>query len=139
MALPLLIDSSAFIAAARPREARHEQVAELLTARSADGLAAPVTILAETMSFVLARFGIEQQRSLWDAFGRSGIEMIPADAELLAVARDIDRRYSDANFGFADCTLLASCEVLRTPTILSLDQRLRVYRPTFASAIELLP
>jgi predicted nucleic acid-binding protein len=137
--LPLLVDSSVFVAAARPSETHHRAAADALLAHSGQGLATPATILAETMSFILARFGIEQQRRFWDGFEHSGIEVVPVGSELLALARDIDRQYADASFGFADCTLLAACEQLGTASVLSLDQRLRVYRPSFAPALELLP
>lgn len=91
------------------------------------------------MSFIGERFGLLQQRRFWDGFANSGIEVAPVDAELISIARDIDRRYSDVGLGFADCTLLAACERTSSATVLSLDQRLRSYRPTFADALELLP
>ncbi|MDZ4064145.1 MAG: PIN domain-containing protein, partial [Coriobacteriia bacterium] len=101
------------------------------------GLATPVTILAETMSFIGARLGTDQQRRFWDAFMESGIEIIGADDELLRMAREIDRRYADLALGFADCTLLAACERERVAVVLSFDTRLTAYRPTFAPAIVL--
>jgi predicted nucleic acid-binding protein len=137
--LPVLIDSSVLIAAADTRETMHRASVAALEAHTPRGLATPVTILAETMSFILVRFGIDRQRRFWDGFASSGIEIVSVDAEMLGVARDIDRAYADANFGFADCTLLAACEVLRATTVLSLDQRLRAYKPTFGGAVELLP
>lgn len=91
------------------------------------------------MSFIRARFGLDQQRRFWDGFANSGIVVVPVDSELIALARDIDARYGDAGFGFADCTLLAACEQVGSATVLSLDQRLRSYRPTFANSLELLP
>lgn len=137
--MPLLIDSSIFIAAARPAESAHAAAAGALVEHAAEGLCTPVTILAETMSFVRARLGIEQQRRFWDGFSAAGIELVTVDLALLATARDIDRRYADAGFGFADCTLLAACEATGSARVLSLDQRLRAYKPSFAPALELLP
>ncbi len=134
-----LVDSSVLIAAARPRESLHATAADALQSHAAGGIGVPATILGETMSFLGARVGINAQRSFWDAFMRSGIEIVQADAELLEIAREIDRRYADAGFGFADCTLLAACERERCACILSFDSRLASYRPTFAAAIELLP
>jgi len=133
-----LVDSSVFIAAARATETHHARARAALDEHGADGLATPVTILAETMSFIGARLGVDQQRRFWDAFMESGIEIIDADAELLRMARDIDRRYEDLAFGFADCTLLAACERGRVARVLSFDTRLAAYRPTFAPALELL-
>lgn len=132
-----LVDSSVFIAAARASETHHVRARAALAEHDRDGLATPVTILAETMSFIGARLGTDQQRRFWDAFMESGIEIIGADDELLRMARDIDRRYADLALGFADCTLLAACERERVAVVLSFDTRLTAYRPTFAPAIVL--
>jgi predicted nucleic acid-binding protein len=134
-----LIDSSVFIAAARTSETHHQRARAALEAHAASGLATPVTILAETMSFIGARLGAHEQRRFWDGFIASGIELIPVDAELVQSAREIDRHYSDLALGFADCTLLAACERERTPHVLSLDTRLLAFNPSFAPALLLLP
>ena len=67
------------------------------------------------------------------------IEVAAADEALLGRAREIDVAYADAGFGFADCTLLASCEALRCARVLSFDRRLVMYRPSFATTLEVLP
>lgn len=98
-----------------------------------------MSILAETMSFVRARYGLRHQRRLWDALETSGIEILPADHDLVVAARAIDATYADAGFGFADCMLLATCEREQASRILSFDRRLAAYRPGFAPALEVLP
>lgn len=135
----MLIDTSVLIAAARPRERLHTSAAAALRSAEGESLAVPVSILAETMSLLRARSGVDQQRRFWDGYMASGIELIAVDVELLDAARDIDRRYEDVGFGFADCTLLAACERLRCARLLSFDRRLAVYRPSFAPALQLLP
>ncbi len=135
---PVLIDSSVLIAAARPSESRHADARAALE-RHAGSLAVPVTILSETMAFLVARLGIEQQRRFWDAFLVSGIELIATDGALLAEAREIDRSYADVSFGFADCTLLAACETLKAEALLTLDARLGLYRPRYASGMTIEP
>ena len=139
MSLPVLIDTSALVAAMNERETHHESVAEAFARLEPEGLLIPVTILAETMSFARARFGLRVQRRLWDGLGEAGIGIVPATAETIGRARDIDAVYEDSGFGFADCTLLATCEELRIVRVLTLDRRLALYRPTFATALELLP
>lgn len=121
------------------REKHHAAAAAALESAASDSILMPSTILAETMSFVRARFGLEQQRRVWDSLSASGIEIIAVGAELIEAAREIDRSYADVGFGFADCTLLATCEQERVARVLSLDRRLAVYRPSFASGLELLP
>jgi predicted nucleic acid-binding protein len=134
-----LVDSSVFIAAARVGETHHEAAKAALERYAPGGLATPVTILAETMSFLRARLGVEQQRRFWDAFLASGIEVLPVGVELLEHARAIDAAYADAGFGFADCTLLAACESERVAVLLTLDHRLAAYRPAFAQSLVLEP
>ncbi|MEI6622723.1 MAG: PIN domain-containing protein, partial [Actinomycetes bacterium] len=134
-----LIDSSVLIAAARITETNHAAARAAMEHYAPGGLGVPVTILAETVSFLRARLGIDQQRRFWDAFAVSGIELVAVDAELLERARAIDLAYADAGFGFADCTLLATCEQERVATVLSLDRRLGAYRPSFAPALLLAP
>lgn len=112
---------------------------EAILENEQDGLFTPVTILAETMSFLGARVGMEYQRAFWDGFMDSGIELVQADAELLKIAREIDRRYTDVRYGFADCTLLAVAELLQCEKLLSFDRHLAAYRPDFTDSLRLIP
>ena len=135
----ILVDSSVLIAGARPRDASHARAAAALEAVGEERLCLPVTILAETMGYLLRRDGIHGQRVFWDGFADSGIVTLAVDDGLIDMARDIDRRYSDVGFGFADSVLLATCEKQRCARVLSFDGRLAAFRPSFAEAIELLP
>ena len=137
--MPILIDTSAMVAAMNEQETHHARVAQALVRLAPHGLLIPSTILAETMSFARARYGLLVQRRLWDGISKAGIEIVPVDAELIARAREIDVAYEDAEFGFADCTLLATCERLRIARLFTLDRRLALYRPGFAEGIEILP
>jgi len=139
MPVPTLIDTSALVAAMSVSETHHVRTAEALKRLAPDGLLIPVNILAETMSFARARFGLDVQRVLWDGLAVAGIEIVPADAALIARARVIDVAYADAGFGFADCMLLATCEVRRIARVLTLDQRLAAYRPSFSAGLDILP
>jgi predicted nucleic acid-binding protein len=137
--LPILLDTSFLIAAARPREDNHPPAIRAFRDWSGTGFATPVTLLAESMGLVGSRWGVAQQRLFWDRFRASGIEVLYADAALLDRAREIEEHYAHAGFGFADCTLLAACEEHRIARILSFDRRLAIYRPTFAPGLEVLP
>lgn len=137
--MPILADTSVLLAAAVQRETKHKEAVAALQAASQHGIAVPVTILAETLGFAGSRYGLDHQRRLWDALSSSGIEVLPVGDDALAGAREIDKAYADAGFGFADCTLLAVCEEIRCARVLSSDARLRIYRPSFASALEVMP
>jgi predicted nucleic acid-binding protein len=132
-----LVDSSLLIAVANSSDSHHASAVGALT--DEPDLATPVTILAETMSFIRARLGATKQRAFWTAFMKSGIEVVEVGDELLQSALEIDERYRDAQFGFADSVLLATCEHLKCGRVLTFDKRVGLYRPTFASHLELRP
>ncbi len=137
--MPILTDTSVLLAAGVQRESRHEVAAAALREHAGDGLLVPLTILTELLCFARSRYGIEQQRRMWAGLSATGLTVVPVDLPMLSLARDIDTRYSDVGFGFADCTLLATCEALRTARVLSFDRRLAAYRPSFAQSLEVLP
>lgn len=85
------------------------------------------------------RYGFDHHRRLWANLQTSRVEILSVDTALLEEARRIDERYADIGYGFADCTLLASCELLGTARVLSFDRRLAAYRPTFAASLEIMP
>ena len=133
-----LVDTSVLYAAARPSESAHKSASRTL-ARHDGELLVPETVLSELMNLVRFRGGVHAQRAYWDGFMKSGIQVLAADAELLEVARRIDRSYEDAGFGFVDCVLLASCEREQCSRLLTLDRTLSLYRPTFTQVLEILP
>lgn len=135
----LLIDSGVLIGAAMPHDERHRDAESLLKAHARWHMGVPISVLSESMGFILRRAGGHRQRVFWDAFMRSGIELVPVDEDLIRHAREIDHAYADAGLCFADCTLLAACESLRCDTVLSFDRRLALYKPSFAKALTVLP
>ncbi len=139
MALSTLIDSSVLVAAANTRETHHLEAAHAISSLAGERAIIPITILTETLGFVRTRYGLDHHRRLWARLQATSFEIFPADTSLLEEARRIDERYADIGYGFADCTLLASCEVLRTARVLSFDRRLAAYRPSFASVLEVMP
>ena len=133
-----LVDTSVLYAAARPSEHAHQSATQAL-ARYSGNLVVPETVLSELMSLVRVRAGVHAQRAFWDAFMKSGIQVISADSELLEAARRIDSTYEDAGFGFVDCVLLAMCEREQCSRLLTLDRTLSLYRPTSAKVLEIIP
>ena len=139
MALSTLIDTSVLVAAANTRETRHSEAAHALRSLEGERGIIPITILTETLCFVRTRYGLDHHRRLWASLRASQFEVFAADTDLLDEARRIDERYADVGYGFVDFTLLASCEILKTARVLSFDRRLAAYRPSFASALEVMP
>lgn len=137
--MPVVLDSSVLIAAARSSETHHLAAAGALAAQESSGLVLPLTVLTETLAFHRRRWGVDIERAVWDRIAASNVTLFEIDSGVLRRARAIDNEYSDVGFGFVDATILACCEELRSTTVLSLDRRLSCYRPSFASALEVLP
>ncbi len=135
----ILTDTSFLIAAARPKESNHVRARVALAAHSRIQLAVPVAILAETMGLLKSHWGLHVQRHFWESLEASGIAILSTDTDLISAAHAIDSAYADADFGFADCVLLATCERERTARIMSFDRRLAAYKPSFAGSLELIP
>lgn len=137
--MPILTDTSFFFAVAHQKDDCHVAAVRALRDLEDAELAMPVTILAEMLGLAGSRLGVARQRQIWGVFRSSGIEVVSVGPDVLEEARRIDERYADVGYGFADCTLLASCEALRTARVLSFNRRLAAYRPSFASALEVMP
>lgn len=135
----ILVDSSALIALARSRDAYHDRAVAAFESVEGMRLGTPVVILAESMGFFARRDGAHAQRAFWDGFAASGIVTLPVDDELIEMAREIDRGYEDAGYGFSDSVLLATCERERCERVLSFDRRLAAFKPSFAEGLQLLP
>jgi predicted nucleic acid-binding protein len=134
-----LVDTSVLAAAASRRDTLHAEAVSVVTAHAKQRLVAPMTVLTETMCLIRARYGPDAQTTFWDGFTAAGIEVVSLDDAMLNAAREIERRYADTAYGFVDATLLATCESLRCARVLSFDRRLAAYRPSFATALEVLP
>jgi predicted nucleic acid-binding protein len=137
--LPTVLDSSVLIAAARSSEAHHEAAVAAMVAHEPGGLVLPVTVLTETLAFHRRRWGVDIERVTWERIAASSVKLLEIDGRILRRARAIDDEYADVGFGFVDATILACCEEARIATVLSLDRRLTCYRPSFASALQVLP
>lgn len=110
-----------------------------LAAHEPGGLVLPITVLTETLAFHRRRWGVDIERAAWERIAASSVTLLAIDGRILRRARAIDDEYADVGFGFVDATILACCEEARIATVLSLDRRLACYRPSFASALEVLP
>jgi predicted nucleic acid-binding protein len=99
-----------------------------------------VSVLTEAALLVEARLGMAFVRRLWDDVLDGVFEPLAVTPQVLALARAIDRRYGDANFGLVDCSCLALCELNRIATVFTYDRRdFALYRPAFTEALTLVP
>lgn len=137
--MPTALDTSVLIAAAKKSQTHHEAAVAAMAGCAADGLVLPITVMTETLAFHRRRWGTHVERDAWERIAASDMTVLAVDDRILKRARRIERDYADAGFGFVDATLLACCEEHRIVRILSLDRRLACYKPSFVSALEVLP
>jgi len=137
----ILVDTGALYALGDRRDTHHaEAVAFFRKAHPAGGFVLPLTVLVEAALLIEARLGMRPVRALWDDVGAGIFELLPVGDQTIALARQIDRRYTDLNLGLVDATCLALCEERRIGTVFTYDRRdFGAYRPTFAPALTLVP
>ncbi len=67
-------------------------------------------------------------------------ELLDLDIDDLGKARQIENRYSKANFGIVDATCFFLCEKHRIRKVFTYDRRdFGIYKPRFVESLELLP
>jgi len=137
----IIVDSGALIAAGHPGDANHARAVGVLRAATDSGerLLAPEPMLGELFGWFRRRDLSDRARRLWGLILRGAFEPTAMGADGVALAFDIDRRYADADLGFVDACLLATCERERCARLFTFDARLAAYKPTFARSLQILP
>ncbi len=137
----ILIDTGALYALGDRSDTHHQDaVAFFRQTRGQEVLAVPGPVLTEAALLIEARRGMQPVRALWDDVLDGVFELMAVSGETLALARAIDRKYADANFGLVDAVCLALCEQHRIGKVFTYDRRdFGLYRPTFADTLTLVP
>jgi predicted nucleic acid-binding protein len=137
----VLVDTGALYALGDRGDIHHkEALVYFRQAQRRESLALPICVLTEAALLVEARLGMRIVRRLWDDVVNGVFDILAETTETLALAREIDRRYSDANLGLVDCSCLALCEQHRITTVFTYDRgHFALYRPAFTEALTLVP
>ena len=134
---PLILDTSAFVALVDRAQHRHAECVHVLEGWTGQ-IATTEAVLTETLYMV----GSDWQRQVpcFDFFFRGAFLLVPTSPVSLHRAAALMRRYQDMPMDYADATLVALAEELRTNRVFTLDRKgFSIYRLHRDHAIEVVP
>jgi len=137
----ILVDTGAFYALIDKNDVNHSAAKEFY--RSVAGrevLCTSLPVLTEAWLLIDARLGSYFADRLWESVCDGTFEILPLEREDLALALEIESKYSDAAFGFIDATCFALCEKHKLRRVFTYDRKhFSIYKPHFTNALELVP
>lgn len=100
----------------------------------------PASVLPEVDYFVRKNLGQLAHLALLREITDGGLSVAELRREDYIRAREICTKYSDADIGLVDASVVAIAERLNEPKIATLDHRhFRLIQPRHVDALELLP
>lgn len=135
----LLLDSGALYALADRDDKWHARMVEALEGHPGDRVV-PVTVLTEACYLLNTHLGIAAERRLIRAILGGELLLEGVILSDLGRADQVLQKYSDANIGLVDATVVAIAERLGIRTVATTDRRhFSLFRPKHCRAFELLP
>jgi uncharacterized protein len=121
--LQLLIDSSALLAMIDIDDKYHRPATQFARSHAKAIFYLPETVFIETMVLVKARLGIEPAVKLGKRLMESACFLVtPWTPEDRQATWEIFSLYTDKNWSYVDCSLLAAARRLRISEIFTFDQ-----------------
>lgn len=137
--MPVLIDTSAVVAALDRADPAHDRVVAALGVERASILL-PVVTLPEVAYLVEARHGASRAAMVLTRITQGPWPIIGLEAADLSRTTELKGRYADAGLGFVDAALVALAERLGVIRVYTLDRRdFAMVRPSHVEALEVLP
>lgn len=119
----LLIDSGALLAMVDAGDKYHRLAATFTRQNSTAKFYLPETVFIETMVLIKARLGAQAAVELGARLTESvQFVVLPWTREERQATWQIFSRYTDKNWSYVDCSLLAAAHRLRIPAIFTFDQ-----------------
>ena len=135
----LLLDTGALYALADRDDKWHAQMVAALEGRPGDRVV-PVTVLTEACYLLGTHLGIAAERRLIRATLEGELLLEGVILSDLERADQVLEKYSDANIGLVDATVVAIAERLGIRRVVTTDRRhFSLFRPKHCRAFELLP
>lgn len=137
--MSLVLDTGPIVAALNRRDRDHQRCARLL-ADADEELAVPGPVLVE-VDYWLTKLGGPQVWARFVTDVASGAYRVvhPIEADLVRAA-ELETAYQDLRLGFVDASVIAICERLQEPKVVTLDRRhFSVVKPRHCSALQLQP
>ena len=122
----IIIDSGAILAAIDDGDKFHNSAANFLRSQSDEVLfLVPELIFSETMTLIKARLGAIIAINVGERLRQSSrfqiLEQSEADRDL---TWEVFQRYSDKNWSYADCSILALSDRTKTNIVFSFDHHI---------------
>ena len=137
MANELLLDTGAFVALVDRSEGRHADCVAVLD-RWSGAIVTTEAVLTETLYLVGPRW--QAQKICLEFLLRGAFLVVPSSQASLKRVSVLMEKYRNVPMDYADATLVALGEELRTDLVFTLDRRgFSVYRLTQRKAFQLVP
>ncbi len=135
----IIADTSGLIAFFSESGPQHDAVVEWLDKHDPVMVVSPY-VIAEVDYLVATRRGVEAELAVLTELSGGAYELAAIDAEDLAKATRVVRRYADLGIGLADASLAVLAQRYRTRTILTLDRKhFSVMRPLDGGLFTIVP
>lgn len=135
----IIADTSGLIPYFNESDPDHEAIAAWIEARNPVMVVSPF-VVAEIDYLVTTRCGVNTELAVLGELAGGAFELATINAESLATAAGVVKRYRDLGIGITDASLVVLAERYRTRTILTLDQtHFRVLRPLDGGHFKLVP
>ena len=124
MAAIVLVDTSAWVAFFAEKDQYHETALEAFEEVGEEGaeLATTDFVIAETVTRVRGRAGVEEAARAWESLENGEIvELLDVSRECRAAARRIFRKYRELDLSFVDCVSFAVMNKLGIREALTFD------------------
>lgn len=137
--MALIVDTNVLYAAMDRRDTHHRACRDLLD-ETTDAIVVPATVLPELDYFVRSRLGQVAHLALLREVTEGGLTVEELRRQDYLRVRQICAKYSDADIGLVDASVVAIAERLNEPKIATLDHRhFRMIQARHVDAFELLP
>lgn len=135
----IIADTSGLFSFLNESDPDHEAIAAWIEAEDPVMVVSPF-VVAEIDYLVATRYGVNAELAVLGELAGGAYELATIDAESLATAAGVVKRYRDLGVGITDASLVVLAERYRTRTILTLDQtHFNVLRPLDGGHFELVP
>ena len=135
----IIADTSGLVAFFSESGPQHDAVVEWIDTNDPVMVVSPY-VVAEVDYLVATRRGVEAELAVLAELSGGAYELAAMDAEDVAEAARVVRRYSDLGIGIADASLAVLARRFRTRTVLTLDRKhFSVIRPLDGGLFTIVP
>lgn len=136
---PILVDTGPLYAMADLDDGWHDRVSGFLSATPRQ-LIVPITVLPEVCYLIGAHLGPSVEVQFAQSIQRREVQVEFLKREDLSRTVEVMRKYSDAELGFVDASIVAVAERLKISEVMTTDRRhFSLVRPKHYAHFDLKP